>query len=49
MRSEKINWKLLVVVTLFVVFVLNLSHVIAFVQCAGGRSRVWFSAPCSRS
>ncbi len=45
MRSEKINWKLLVVVTLLVVFVLNLSHVIAFVQmCWGAISSLVFGA-----
>ncbi|EOS60026.1 hypothetical protein C815_01764 [Firmicutes bacterium M10-2] len=45
MKSEKINWKLLIVITALVILVLNLSHVVDFIQmCWGAISSLVFGA-----
>ena len=36
MRSEKINWKLLIVVTILVILVMNLSQVVSIIQTLWG-------------
>lgn len=45
MKSEKINWKLLIVITALVILVLNFSHVVDFIQmCWGAISSLVFGA-----